>query len=306
MADATAPLVVGEPADVRTSEEAALDALDALVQLLGRAPFCECPAFARAAPLSKVLTSGAPSLRRSAAKKAADMGDTLVLADMALLDDEIDLRIDAVRLLLGLSAAEPLRHVALVDPDLLVRLRAVDALGDLANAVGLGVAMSDLHVEVRKKAVAQLGKNKGFEQLHAFGLSDSAAAVRAAVVEWLAQLGQPLLLTDALRDPDPQLRVRVLMLLEAEAQRGAIALAATEDSEPKVRLHALEALARLKDVDAIAAGPLLDPIETTRKRAVDLLGSLQADVPLGRVALADASPRRANVSLLLARDDARA
>ena len=58
----------------------------------------------------------------------------------------------------------------------------------------------------------------------------------------------------------------------------------------QVRIHALEALARLKDVDAIAAGPLLDPIDTTRKRAVDLLGSMQADVPLGRIALSDASP----------------
>ena len=114
--------------------------------------------------------------------------------------------------------------------------------------------MGDLHIEVRKLAVQKLGEQGAAEELAAVGLADGSTAVRSVVVEWLSRLGQPVLLGAALSDTDPNLRMRALVLLENESQDSAIALAAAEDEDPRVRSHALEALSRLKNADAIAAG----------------------------------------------------
>ena len=140
---------------------------------------------------------------------------------------------------------------------------------------------------MRTEAAEGLGELKAYKALHDHALHDAAVAVRTVAVEWLGKMNQPQLLATALNDETVELRLRTVNLLDELQTPAPLARAARHDPEPRVRSNAMEALARLKQVDALADGPLRDPVETIARRAVDLLGALRSTSSLGHVALAD-------------------
>ena len=245
------------------------------------------PAYTKAALLAAPMAYGPPKLREACAELAADLGDGVVIADVALLDEALPIRTRAVELLLDLKAADGLTHAALADDDVQLRLAVVGALGKLANVPSLVVALDDTSVEVRKAATEQLGQLQASNALHTHALKDEQIVVRSMAIEWLGRLKLPALLAAALSDPSVELRLRTVALLDALEHAPPIAAAAKNDPEVRVRANALEALGRLRQVDAIANGPLSDEDDSIASKAVDILGSLHAAQPLGEVALAD-------------------
>ena len=89
------PLAAAAAAAATEGDEPGLDALKAWEAVMSRAPFGDCPASVRAAPLSKAMADGSRQLRFAAAAAAARMGDPILIADVSLIDENIELRLQA-------------------------------------------------------------------------------------------------------------------------------------------------------------------------------------------------------------------
>jgi hypothetical protein len=131
------------------SARRALEALGGLLRKVKGSPF------ALAAPLSKALADCSLSVRSATARLVSDLGDAIMLEDVALFDEAVEVRLLAVDLLLGLKATEGLHHVALRDPELSVRTRTVVALGQLRAIASYCCLESDHGQQLRTLEATQ-------------------------------------------------------------------------------------------------------------------------------------------------------
>lgn len=168
-------------------------------------------------------------------------------------------------------------RASLHDPDLMVRMNAVEELGHRASSSPEAVS-----------AVVE-------------AFSDEAPLVRRFAAGGLAEVQAPttptlLALGRLLRDPENDPResaARTLAALtprapaDAAAELGPMLAAAAADSQESVRSHAIEALGGLgprgaREVPAMRATferALGDPSESVRAAAADALGKLKPGVP---------------------------
>ena len=142
-----------------------------------------------------------------------------------------------------LCAPTLLGSVALRDPEVAIRLRAVAALGALEPCAA--VAMADVELVVRQVTTEALGTVGASQALHALCLGDAEPVVRGAAIEWLGRLGHVTLLARALADSHAEHRLRAVALVGSLATASSsaavklaaalkLAEAATTDAEPRV------------------------------------------------------------------------
>jgi HEAT repeat protein len=194
---------------------------------------------------------------------------------------------DAVRNLeAGAAVASALRTV-LRGSYVGVRLRAVDALGEIgAPAVeSLSVALRDPYVNVRCHASDALVRIGGpaVEPLNV-ALCDPITEVRWRAVNALWQIGDPRavepLITALRDDPDAEVRWRAAGALGQIGDLRAVEplCAALRDLDERVRSRAIDALRQLGDHRAVKplSRALRDPNPYVCERAVDALKQIGA------------------------------
>jgi HEAT repeat protein len=226
--------------------------------------------------------------RLAIAETLAQIGEPAVspLVEAGLTDSSKRVRRCAARALglIGSAADEAYDGLvaALDDESQGVRLRAIDALGQIADSRGAGPLVAlfdDKDDAVREAALDALGEmgEAALEAVsEAYHTSDSLRVRLAAVAAWVAIGGGKAVeqLCAALADPSSPEELRVAILDAVQDLTGADSLplleAALADESKRVRR---EAVRSLRDVDAPAAtGDLIalieDPDDKVRSLAV--------------------------------------
>ena len=225
------------------------------------------PAKAAIPTLMKTLTDADTSLRQaSAASLAAMAPDSIPVLAAALKDPQVNVRLAAVDAL-GLAGPQAAPSIpALVeawkDGDKNVRLRVGDLLQRFEGAAAAAApvvipSLTEPDRDIRLKACEILGRCGG---------------ARAA--------GVPTLIDILSKDQDKDLRARsawVLGQIGPEAKNSAAALTeAIKDKERDVRLSALEAVGKIgadpKAVAPVALAAIADPDKEVRIRAAEIYG----------------------------------
>src|SRR5262245_48994380 len=191
--------------------------------------------------LAKLLKDAYPLVRRASANVLASLGESAAPAVPALVS-------------------------ALRDTDAGVRYYASQALSEMgAKAVpSLIEALKDKDAQVRVLAAYALD-GLGLEAREAAGplaqaLKDSSAGVRRAALSALTKLGGMATealpgLGEALKDKDLSFRVAAAMALLTAGKEGQAELVkATADSQPAVRLTAIQALSSIEKEELDADG----------------------------------------------------
>ncbi|HKP86469.1 MAG TPA: HEAT repeat domain-containing protein [Blastocatellia bacterium] len=236
--------------------------------------------------LVDALENGTPRVRAAAASSLAQVDrDTAMPHLLAALDDgDSWVRYFATRSIGRHRDAESLEAVArLAEADAAehVRIAAVDSLGKIGGPRAISVLASLIEspdLDLARAALGSLGQIN-----HADALP-------------------PLL--GALRSAEPRRRIAALQALGArggEAAVETIQWAAAADSDPRVAQAALDALARLRTPEAIAALVNLTADAAHREQSVEALSRLgEQNIELiGRgMASAQSSVRRALVDAL--------
>lgn len=243
--------------------------------------------------LASLLSNKDARIRRQATLAAGRIGDDRAVAQLASLlraDPDTSVRAMAAFALGEIesdSGAEPLLEALGTSKDEDVRARSVEALGKIAAALPkeaearkavLGRTILDvLSAEWQRREssaqVALLGltaalraRPTGASKVVAQFLTSSEAHVRADAANTLARLGvkdATERLRPALNDQDAVVRAnvaRALGVAEDQTSLDVLVACGTGDSDQRVRVSAVRALASLKDKRA--AGPLLNRVET--------------------------------------------
>ncbi len=158
-----------------------------------------------------------------------------------------------------ITLVDPLLRV-IADPDEAVRLRVVDALGNLRDPRVIEPLLArltqDESVDVRARAASALGNQGSSEAADALldALNDGAPEVRGAVAEALGLLldarAAPQLITLMLNDPDDTTRyyaARSLVRLGSEEVVDALLQALTHAANADQRIRIIEVLGQLHD-----------------------------------------------------------
>ena len=196
----------------------------------------------------------------------------------------------------GQAVAQLLQQAAKEDDDADQhdsRVAAVAALGPPA-VPHLAKALGNPDEDIRSAAVEALGKMRGAAVVDALllALNDKKEEVRLSAVQALGAMGdrravQPLLDQFA-KDDNPQVRYECLTSLGLIGAPGAVDLLVkeTSDSDPNVRLWAIDALCQMHDPHAgtLAVALLQDPNVYVRLHAIQYCGNA-LNTPEGRTAL---------------------
>ncbi|WP_407289063.1 fumarate reductase/succinate dehydrogenase flavoprotein subunit [Streptomyces sp. BP-8] len=237
----TGPALAAALADTDAAVRAAAGAsLRELVEVLVPEPGLR-------APLAAAVRGPDPRVRSSAVEvlRALRLGDRPLFA-AALADPDVDVRIQAVRALVSVDAADELRRAA-KDASREVRVAAAHALGTIGGAADLAALVHDEDVLVRAAALGALattGCPPPYESLVVAALDDPAWQVRAGAAQALAAArpeSAVAALRSALRDGHADVRKAAVLALRAHAgradARGALA-AVADDPDADVRAYA--------------------------------------------------------------------
>ncbi|NUR38929.1 MAG: fumarate reductase/succinate dehydrogenase flavoprotein subunit [Streptomyces sp.] len=208
--------------------------------------------------LAVALREPDPVVRASALDvlRALRLGDAALFTG-ALTDDDIAVRIEAVRALVSVDAAEELAHAATSDPSREVRVTFAKALATVStgrpDAVlpALSALTADADALVRGAAYAALGTTGcpgPLAERAVAALADATWQVRSGAATALsgadADTAVPAL-AKALADPNADVRKSAVLALTrhapTEAARAALATATT-DPDADVRAYAARAL----------------------------------------------------------------
>ena len=190
------------------------------------------------------------------------------------------------------TAVANLLHSAGSDDD---RATAVAAMGDAALPQ-LSKTLEDPNENVRLVAVAALSKMHGADAVDVLldALGDTSSDVRVSAVEGLGGLGdrravQPLLEQYA-KDANPQVRYECLTSLGLIGDPSTVdfLVKGTSDTDPFVRLWAMDALCQMSDPHAQERAPILvrDPVPAVRDQVIHVCGDA-FNTPEGRRTLID-------------------
>ncbi|REK90485.1 fumarate reductase/succinate dehydrogenase flavoprotein subunit [Streptomyces inhibens] len=177
--------------------------------------------------------------------RALRLGDRALFA-AALTDPAVEVRIQAVRALVSIDAADELQSAA-TDPSREVRVAAAHGLGTVGSAGDLAALVRDEDLLVRAAALAALattGCPPPYDAMAVAALGDTAWQVRAGAATALAaaepELAVPAL-RSALSDPHADVRKAGVLALRAHSGRAdalrALASVA-EDPDADVRAYA--------------------------------------------------------------------
>jgi cellulose synthase operon protein C len=246
--------------------------------------------------VTQELGSPDPAVRRAAAARIGELPSAAArkLADRALVDPDVEVRLRVVPIALELSLAGVADKVLpwLAESEPRLRLAAAEALRrqPSARAVAqLGRALADSDPAVRAAAARALGASENPEAvLPLLGrLDDTVPEVRQEVVLALARLGDAravVPLIGKVEDARPSVRAavaRALGELGDSRSVGALVLS-LRDAEDDVKIGALAALGRIGDP---ASGPSIvavlesrpaPPVRAQALRALGRLGTPEA------------------------------
>ncbi|MFG2289585.1 fumarate reductase/succinate dehydrogenase flavoprotein subunit [Streptomyces sp. NPDC048595] len=237
----TGPALAAALADPDAAVRAAAGAsLRELVEVLVEEPGLR-------APLAAAVRGPDPLVRSSAVEvlRALRLGDRPLFA-AALADPDVDVRIQAVRALVSVDAADELRRAA-KDASREVRVAAAHALGTVGGAADLAALVHDEDVLVRAAALGALattGCPPPYEAPVVAALDEAAWQVRAGAAQALAAARPETAVTalrSALRDGHADVRKAAVLALRAHAGRADArdALAAVaDDPDADVRAYA--------------------------------------------------------------------
>jgi hypothetical protein len=235
-------------------------------------------------------------LRRCAERMTRPLGIAAHLAANACCDPEDQVRfynlLVLVRELRGLDITSETLQKACSDPHPEIRLRAATELGSEGHATLVALAESDTDVTAR--AVAALGIHLGVEKTKAIlcrALDDERIDVARACIENLGRFRAAVVLDGVV----PLLSHRNSAVAVAAAaaigwtggpEIEAALLVALESFDPKLRVAAADALARVGSVSAVpklkeAANSERDDL---RRAAREAIAWIQARVPEGAAA----------------------
>ncbi|SNX63260.1 succinate dehydrogenase/fumarate reductase flavoprotein subunit [Streptomyces sp. TLI_55] len=208
--------------------------------------------------LAVALSEPDPVVRAAALDvlRALRLGDTALFAG-SLTDDDLAVRIEAVRALVSVDAAEELARAATSDPSREVRVTFAKALATVSTGrpdvvlPALATLTADADALVRGAAYAALGTTGcpgPLAQRAVAALTDATWQVRSGAATALsgadADTAVPAL-AKALADPNADVRKAAVLALTrhtaSEAARAALATA-TADSDADVRAYASRAL----------------------------------------------------------------
>ncbi|MFE0193364.1 HEAT repeat domain-containing protein, partial [Streptomyces sp. NPDC058989] len=219
---------------------AAAASLRELVEVLVAEPELRAPLAAAAGGPDPLVRSSAVDVLR-----ALRLGDRPLFA-AALADPVVDVRIQAVRALVSVDAAEELRRAA-KDASREVRVAAAHALGTVGGATDLAALLHDEDVLVRAAALGALattGCPPPYEAPVVAALGDAAWQVRAGAAQALAAArpdAAVAALRGALGDGHADVRKAAVLALRAHVgradARGALA-AVADDPDADVRAYA--------------------------------------------------------------------
>ncbi|CAM5542608.1 hypothetical protein SAVIM338S_04320 [Streptomyces avidinii] len=187
----------------------------------------------------------ADSAVRSAALEALRvlrLGDTGLYAE-SLRDGDVDVRIQAVRALVSVDAADALA-AASGDPSREVRVAVAKALGTLRAGAALAPLLVDTDLLVRAAALTAASATGGHGALAVAALADPAWQVRAGAAAGLASAPAELAVPElarALADPNADVRKAAVLSLRTHRPDPAASAAlatAVRDPDADVRAYA--------------------------------------------------------------------
>jgi HEAT repeat protein len=246
----------------------------------------------------------------AATLRALGDGDAAAVARRGLADPSPTVRIAAALALRELrdpDSAPALRRAAR-DPVAGVRRFALEALGNLGRGAENGTtcvhALKDPDPEVRAAAVRMLGKIAAHPDARLRSASDDPApSVRRELARLSSRLGDALVRSLVVEDPDADVRAAALWRL-VDAPRASLfgaCLAGADDPEWRVRWAAVRALGAVRDERGKKRllSSLLDRHEKVRAAAARALGEIfgprLADALASELSTPDPALRRALV-----------